>query len=88
MKRITLVLILGTVMILGVYSLSSGAPGAPGPPCVVDPNLQCLMYVDPVTCVKPGVGWKTYSNACFAMKDCALMRTCRPVGCGPSVEPV
>jgi hypothetical protein len=88
MKKIVLAVALGTVMVLGVHSLSTGAPGGvPGQPCVVDPNIQCLMYVDPVTCIKPGYGWKTYSNACFAMKDCALMRTCYPGGGGPAPVP-
>jgi hypothetical protein len=79
---------LGAVMVLGVYSLCTGAPGGePGRPCIVDPNLQCLMYYDPVICIKPGEGWKTYSNDCFALKDCALMRTCHPPGGGPGVTP-
>jgi hypothetical protein len=87
MGKHTIALLLGLVMALGAFSLCLGSPDEPGPRCDPDPLVQCLDYVDPVSCVKPGVGRKTYSNACYAMKDCALMRTCRPVGQGPIPTP-
>lgn len=80
MRRIAVATILVSVIALGAFSLCLGAGGEPGPPCEPDPLLQCLQVWDPVECVKPGQGWKLYSNACFAMKDCALTHTCRSVG--------
>jgi hypothetical protein len=87
MKRLLLTLSLGAALVLGASSFGARPIGTMGPPCYTDPNLQCLDYVDPVICVKSGEGWKTYSNACYALKDCALMRTCRPIGGGPVVNP-
>lgn len=79
MKKLVLATFMLAVAGFGCHTLLASG-GEPGPPCEVDPNLQCLHYVDPVTCVKPGEGWKDYGNPCYALKDCALMNTCRPTG--------
>lgn len=79
MKRLLLGVILIAVIALGAGALYASG-GEPGPPCDPDPTIQCLDYVRPVVCVKPGEGWKWYSNACRAWKDCALMWTCRETG--------
>lgn len=76
-QKVAVAIVLAVVWAIGAFSLSSRA-FPPGPPCPSDPNLQCLDYVDPVFCLKPGEGWRTYSNRCYAIKDCA--RFCRPVG--------
>jgi hypothetical protein len=66
-------------VVLAAHALYA-AYGEPGPPCDIDPNIHCLDYVDPVECIKPGEGWKTYSNACYAFKDCVIGATCRSTG--------
>lgn len=76
-RKLAVASVLAVVWGIGALSLSVEA-FPPGPPCPVDPNIQCLDYVDPVFCLKPGEGWRTYSNACYAAKDCA--RFCRPLG--------
>ena len=79
-KRIVVPVVLCLAIGLGTLAVPAAPGGEPGRPCYVDPNLQCLNYVDPVRCVKPGEGWKVYSNACYAMKDCALSWTCVRTG--------
>lgn len=79
MKKLTLLTLLLSVVVMGTHALFA-AGGDPGPPCYVDPSLRCLDVVDPVECVKAGEGWKTYSNRCYALLDCALGKTCRPTG--------
>jgi hypothetical protein len=80
MRKKLAILLLGLAAVALAAHTLWAADGEPGPPCNVDPNLQCLDYVDPVTCVKPGEGWKTYSNACYAFKDCAIGATCYETG--------
>lgn len=76
MKRLPLLVLVLVAIGFGAQALY-GSGGEPGPPCDPDPNVQCLHVADPVTCIKPGEGWKTYGNPCYAMKDCALVHTCR-----------
>lgn len=87
MWKRTLALVLGLVMVFGAFSVCLGDPLRARPRCQPDPLVQCLDYMDPVICVRPGEGWKTYANACYAMKDCALMHTCRATGQGPTITP-
>jgi len=75
MTRFVLTVGLVSALASGVLALTSGA--AQGPPCDVDPTIQCLDVWDPVICTKPGEGRKVYSNACYAWRDCALVQTCR-----------
>lgn len=88
MKRFALGLLLVSVIALGTFTLSLGAGGEPGPPCNPDPLIQCTNIYVPVECVKPGEGWKLYSNACYADKDCAIMQTCRSLGDEHPIDPV
>lgn len=80
MKKLALAALALAVVCLGAHALFAAPGGDPGPSCYVDPNLQCLDYVDPVVCIKPGEGPKWYANACYALKDCALTRTCQRTG--------
>jgi hypothetical protein len=88
MKRTTLAVLLVSVIALGTFTLCLGSGGEPGPPCEPDPLIQCMNIWDPVECVKPGDGWKIYSNACWADKDCANMKTCRRLADTHPIDPV
>lgn len=61
---------------VGTLALST-TPGSAAPPCP-PPPFPCLDVYNPVECFKPSVGWKIYSNECYAHADCA--KKCRPVG--------
>ena len=74
-RRSFLALLLAGVAALGVASLVTGPDAVAAPPCPGS-GIHCLDYWDPVYCLKPGEGWRVYSNACYAAQDCA--RRCEP----------
>lgn len=69
-KRILVAALVAAALAVGATSLETQAV----PPCP-DLGIHCLDVYIPVLCVKPGEGWRVYSNACYAAQDCA--RACR-----------
>jgi hypothetical protein len=62
---------------VGFAALSSGTEAQAARPCPGS-TLPCLDDYDPVRCIKPGEGWRIYSNDCYAIRECA--RRCEPAG--------
>jgi hypothetical protein len=77
MRRSLITLSLAAAFLLGAASLWSASNASAARPCP-DFGIPCLDYYDPVRCFKPGEGWKTYSNECYAHRDCAIR--CRSLG--------
>jgi hypothetical protein len=75
MKRTFVSLFVVAVVVFGAFQLLVATSAEAARPCPAPP-IPCLDYWDPVYCFKPGEGWKTYSNPCYASQACATK--CRP----------
>lgn len=77
MRRTLTAVVLVAAFALGLASLLATGEAEAARPCP-DIGPPCLDLYDPVRCFKPGEGWKTYSNDCYAHKDCA--KRCESIG--------